>query len=290
MRKVFAGVMMLLLVASAGMIGCGQEAEEPAIAPVKELAPVEVRLASVYPDFAGKESITFSPVFVISNPNDYMVTVDTLEYWLSGEGKLIAAVQLTDDLYIPANTEVSLKDSVTVGIEGLIGEKVFAEGLPILQAMLATLPLWHVLGGQCIPAPAPGAEDAVKGILGKVMTTAEAMGMTEMFQGLLKDWTGEEELAKQAKVIAENPEAYEQLRNTLAQIGQELPSTVDGLRFLVQGEVGKMITGAWEEAAGKGATFTAEGTAYITSEAGSLELKFAGLSWQAEPAPEIAGH
>jgi len=285
MRRVFAVAMMLLLVVSMGAIS--QETRA-----IPQIQPVKIELVSVYPDFAGKESITFSPVFSIYNPNNFEVTVDTLEYWLSAEGKLIAAVQLTDDIYVPANTHVRLKDSVTVGIEGLIGEKVFAEGLPILEAMIMTLPLWKTLGGQCIPAPLPGAKDAIEGVLGQMPGEADKMmaGLGDGIKLALRYWTGEEELKKQSEAIVKDPTILVEISSFFANLGQHVPDTVPGLQLMVQDTIQGMITWMWESVPSKGALFTAEGTAYVTSEQGSLEVKYSGLSWQAEAAPEIAGH
>jgi len=285
MRKVFVVAMALLLVASMGAIS--QEARA-----VPEVQPVKIELVSVYPDFAGKESITFSPVFSIYNPNDFEVTLDTLEYWLSAEGKLIAAVQLTDDVYIPANTEIRLKDSVTVGIEGLIGEKVFAEGLPILEAMIMTLPLWKTLGAQCIPAPLPGAKDAVEAVLGQMPGEADKMmpGMGEGVELALRYWTGEEELKKQAEAVIEDPTILVEISSFFAKLGHELPDAIPDLQLMLQDTIQGLITWMWESVPAKGALFTAEGTGYITSEQGSVEVKFSGLSWQAEAALQIVAH
>jgi LEA14-like dessication related protein len=246
MRRVFGIALMLLLVASIGMVGCAKEA--------KEIKPVEIEMAKVYPDFAGVESIALSPLFSISNPNDFEVTLDTLEYSILAEGKPIALRRLPQDVYIPANAAIELKDSFVVPLKTVVEERE-AEGMSSLDALLATVPEWRVLGGKKMPAPLPSAEEAVERALEKVLGTKPTR--------------------EQVEYVVKNPDALKPYGG------------VPGARIRAQEEIGKMITKTWEQAPKKGALFEAEGTAYITSEQGESEVEFGGLNWQAEAAPDM---
>jgi hypothetical protein len=237
---------MLLLVATIGIVGCAEEA--------KEIKPVEIEMVGVCPDFGGVESIALSPVFSISNPNDFEVTLDTLEYSISAEGKPIATRRLPRDVYIPANVDIRLKDTFIVTLEAIIEEKIAAEGMSPLDALLATGPEWRVLGGKKMPAPLPSAEEAVERALQKVLGTKPTR--------------------EQVEYVVKNPDALKPYGG------------VPGARIMAQEAIDKMITKTWEQAPKKGALFEAEGTAYVASGQGELEVEFSGLNWQAEAALE----
>jgi hypothetical protein len=230
------------------MVGCAKEA--------KEIKPVEIEIVKVYPDFGGVESIVLSSVFSISNPNDFEVTLDTLEYSMLAEGKLIALRRLPRNVYVPANTDVLLKDSFIAWLEAMIEEKIVDKGMLPLDALLATVPEWRVLGGKKMPAPFPSAEEAVERTLEKVL--------------------GTQPTREQVEYVVKNPDVLKPYGG------------VPGARIRAREEIGKMITEAWERAPRKGALFEAEGTAYITSEQGESEVEFGRLSWQAEAALETS--
>ena len=109
MRRGLLICMVLLLTLGSIAVGCAPKEE---VQVPKEFVPCEIKLDSVYNLFAGKESITTVADFSIFNPNEFLVTVDELEYQLYVNGALVSGAQLSDDMYIPAKKEAKVSMGV----------------------------------------------------------------------------------------------------------------------------------------------------------------------------------
>ncbi|MFC1944144.1 hypothetical protein ACFLX5_01390 [Chloroflexota bacterium] len=111
MRKALFIVMALVLMASGLMVGCGGDDADAA------LKAVDVELSAIYPQYGGASSITLSAIYTITNPNDYMVTVDSMDISLSATGittQPVAATGVTQDILIPANGTFEYTDTFTI--------------------------------------------------------------------------------------------------------------------------------------------------------------------------------
>ena len=151
MHKTMMAIMSL--VAATSLLFCGCAAAPPEEA---ELLPCEAELAGIYPLFSGKESVSKTVVLAISNPNEYEVAIDSLGFILVGNGALLGGTQITDDIYIPANTEVRIETTTTVGFSDIIAFFMGKEGLGPPQASAKAVPIWKSLDGQlAIPALQP---------------------------------------------------------------------------------------------------------------------------------------
>jgi len=114
MRKFLIIVLAMVLIVTNGLlVGC--------VPKVGELQDLEVELHSVTPIFAGMESICFTPIWTIENPNDFPVTVEMFSYKLFAEWMPVIGREGLKDIYIPANTEIEVKDVCVVEIAGLNG-------------------------------------------------------------------------------------------------------------------------------------------------------------------------
>ena len=158
MRKVLMTLVSVVVLVSLLLCGCAPAAEEAA-----PLSACTVDISGIYPVFGGKESVTKSIVYTVSNPNNYEVTINTMEYMLTADGRPVGAVQITDDMYIPANTEIKVERTFNVGFQAIIVQFFLGEALPIAQASVKAVPVYKSLGGQLgVPALQPvwdGAPD-----------------------------------------------------------------------------------------------------------------------------------
>ena len=174
MKKVLAiGMVVVILVTMVVvMAGCAPSSQK--------LEPCKVELVQVYPIFQGKESVSYESVFSISNPNAFIVTLDTFECTISVEGQVLAALQYADDVYIPGESKGRVRGAFTVPFMNLVvpaltgngtltkllpedlQKAIEAKALPTQQvqgllqlaAMAKVLPMWKSLGGGlAIPSP-----------------------------------------------------------------------------------------------------------------------------------------
>ena len=146
MKRFFLVCIGLLLVLSGLVVGCAPQGEEAS--QLKEFIPCEIKLESVHNVFAGQESITQAVVINVLNPNDYMVTLSELGYALYCDGTRSAMVQLTDDMYIPANKNITVIGTSTIPFATWMGKELM-EGR-VLTAQETVSALWDkVSTGKC---------------------------------------------------------------------------------------------------------------------------------------------
>ena len=142
-------LVVLLLSVSTLLFACAPKEEVPT-----KITPAGVNLESVYKVFGGTESVTHTPVFVITNSNNFEVTVQTLDYRISVDNEVIGAGQIPDPVYIPANTTVKLTSCYTLPLSAPLGRRMMAgAGMTAGAATAATLPLWKMIGGANPAAP-----------------------------------------------------------------------------------------------------------------------------------------
>ena len=151
MNKIIMTLGSVLVLVSLLVCGCAPAAEEAA-----PLQACTVGIDGIYTGFGGKESTLKTVVFTISNPNDYEVTVNTMEYMLTADGRPVGATQITDNIYIPANTEIKMERGFVVGFQNIIVQFFLGEAIPIAQASMKAVPVYKSLGGQlAVPALQP---------------------------------------------------------------------------------------------------------------------------------------
>ena len=115
----------------------------PKAAPAKD---VSVEFMSGLPSFVGAESVVIKPIFKIKNPNDYMVSVD-ISYTLFFADETLGCSQLPK-LYVPANSEVVVNDSIVISFMGWFSSDLLAATVPMPQVLGKILPIWKGLGGK----------------------------------------------------------------------------------------------------------------------------------------------
>ena len=145
--------LLVITVISLGLIGCAPPVEE--VAPPAELKPCSVELSGIYihtgaglPLFGSgsTDMVVKIAEFTISNPNDYMVSVDGFGYTIDvGEGLKVLG-QTDSTYYIPAGEKLTLEGVVCFQWVALYFVEKEA-GLTGAEAIMATLPLWKGLGG-----------------------------------------------------------------------------------------------------------------------------------------------
>ena len=132
MRKISIGILLVLLV-SAGLVSCAPAPESP---PAEaELKSLQVSISGVTNIFAGKESISTMVTWVISNPNDYEVRLDSFEYELSVSNRMVFGEKIIYVYYIPAAEEIILDRPYVTALASLVGPLMLGEGMPQGQAI-----------------------------------------------------------------------------------------------------------------------------------------------------------
>ena len=143
-------VISVLAIMPVLMVFPGCAPEEP---PTAALEPADVTMTSCLPSFVGAESICLTPIFSISNPNDFMIGVD-LEYGLEVEGELVGKSQVPK-VYVPSGGTVEVRDAIVIPFMGWFAGAAIG-GKPPAEAMMLVAPLWKGLGGKR-PAAVPEA-------------------------------------------------------------------------------------------------------------------------------------
>ena len=148
MRRLIMIIVLAVMPFLMVLPGCAPE--QPSTAPLDR---ADVTMISCLPSFVGAESICLTPLFSISNPNDFTIGLD-LEYGLKVEGRLVGKSQLPR-VYVPSGETIQVKDTIVVPFMGwLAGEAMGGKGIG--GAMMVVAPLWKGLGGKR-PAVAPEA-------------------------------------------------------------------------------------------------------------------------------------
>ena len=148
MRKQWLLLVVLLLSFGTLSFACAPQEMVPT-----EIKPVRVEVDGIYLLFGGQESVVHTPVLIITNPNDFEVTLETLgcEVWVGEE--IIGGPQVVYPVYIPPGAEIKLTLSYTCAVSGFIGAKMLG-GMGQAAAVGASMPLWKKIGGQNIGLPA----------------------------------------------------------------------------------------------------------------------------------------
>ena len=141
-------VIVLTVVPILIFAGCAKEQVSTAA-----LEPADVSMTTCLPSFVGAESICLTPIFKISNPNNFLVGVD-LEYSLEAGGQFVGKSQILR-AYIPANGTVEVKDAIVIPFMAWFPEQIIGGKSPE-EAMGLVAPIWKGLGGKR-PAAVPEA-------------------------------------------------------------------------------------------------------------------------------------
>ena len=136
LRRISIGFLSVVLLLTMVGVSC---------APPQESKSADIELSSVVPLFRGKESITLLPMFSISNSNDFLINISSLEYTLYANDHVIGTSQLRN-IYIPPKGEVEVKDAIVMPFGTLVAEGMLAEGLSQGEAVGAALVMWKALG------------------------------------------------------------------------------------------------------------------------------------------------
>ena len=130
--------------------GCVKQ--EAAVAPPK---PITVEFSFAPLGNADSEVAYVMPMFKVSNPNEYLVSVD-LSYTLHLEDEVIAGSQVPT-FYVPEQGEVTVRDVVGVVYMGWLSKCALSK-IDIAGSMPAAIqyvtPFWKQIGGKR-PAAVP---------------------------------------------------------------------------------------------------------------------------------------
>lgn len=202
MRKAMLVVLALLVVTSGGLLACAQKATPTPVPTPASLQPPTLSLVGVFVDYPGanipdgtvtallkaltgwagdpdkaKEAATVSTieapavgmvldtVFIISNPNAYPITVDSLDYTIKVnseavgsivQGQVMAYKGLADDIYVPAKGQVTITGSNAVAFAALLGERSLQKGLAGPAAVADGLKVWEAVKKGQLAFAVPG--------------------------------------------------------------------------------------------------------------------------------------
>jgi len=157
LRNIMAVVLVISLICG-GLIGCAPAAPPEVVAPPPPapLKPCSVELSGVYLSTAGgvpafgsgsTDMVVKIPEFIVSNPNDYMVTIDGFRYEIDVGQGLNVSEGMPSKYWIPAGEEISLDGFACFPWNTLFQAVIGKELGDMGKAMTATLPLWKGLGG-----------------------------------------------------------------------------------------------------------------------------------------------
>jgi len=143
MLKYAVTILCLVTIIIGAGIGC---AAEPAPEPV-QIRDCQVEGTNIYELFNGKESLTRIVSFTVTNPNPVPITVDMIDWFVTADGLAMGAGQLTNDIYIPANTQIITQDVYSKTFMSIVVGFYMSESVPIATATGMTVPVWKTIGG-----------------------------------------------------------------------------------------------------------------------------------------------
>ena len=138
----------ILSVILAGSVGCSSMKAKPD-APTSSFKPMHIEFVSSLPSFVGSESISLVQILTLSNPNPFLVSVE-VSYSLSINEENFGSSQVPK-LYVPANTKINLRDTITFDYFTLLAGKLFGGKETPAEVASILLPIWKGLDGK-IPA------------------------------------------------------------------------------------------------------------------------------------------
>ena len=166
MRKFFVSVLAMALIVTNGLlVGCA-----PGAPVVEEAKDLEVELDSVPSIFDGQESICFTPVWTINNPNNFPVTIEVFDYSVYGEGLLLGKAALRN-VYIPADTEIMVEGVFVVRlVDDLVLIPIVAAGLDEAEAWAQDSQVPEIIA----------LFDKIKGMINQLVGLSNALGGASM--------------------------------------------------------------------------------------------------------------
>lgn len=112
-----------------------------------EIKPCQVILVNMENIHLGKESICLAPYFEISNPNDFPVTLNSLNYEISLRDFIVDAKTLPT-YYIPAKGKIILTSAFAMEWPHLAMYVSSFKGRELIEGIKEILPLWKGMNGQ----------------------------------------------------------------------------------------------------------------------------------------------
>lgn len=152
MYKSVTLVLIVITIATLGMLACGSKAE---------IKPAEVVSADIYTVSGNATHVVIQSDFKVKNPNDMQVTLDSFEYVLSVEDKDVGYVQFSADRGVSASEQISLSGTVVVSFNNLVADAMFSHGLSQGNALSTVLPYWKKMGGANPAAPMQATWDSI---------------------------------------------------------------------------------------------------------------------------------
>lgn len=146
MRKGLFVLMVLLLVACIGLASCAKPAPT-------EIKPVDLKLTEVTPILSAVDNVAYTLTFVVSNPNEFDVTLDSFNYFMSSGDVKLSGSQIAYPIYIPTGKEARVTGFFVFPFSDILMGKILGQGLAAGAAMAASLPFWKSIGGK-LPNPA----------------------------------------------------------------------------------------------------------------------------------------
>ncbi|MEE9203299.1 MAG: LEA type 2 family protein [Dehalococcoidia bacterium] len=165
MRKMMLLVLALFLVASVGLVACAEEATPTPVPTPAPLQAPSITLDGVFVPSPGGNvtdpatqallvGMVVEAAFTISNPNDYMITVDSVDYTLQvnseSVGSIVAGEPLVikglyDDMYVPANGQITVGGSSYVGFYGMFVLRILQKGQGAGDAIGDGIKVWEAV-------------------------------------------------------------------------------------------------------------------------------------------------
>lgn len=164
MRKMMLPVLALFLVASVGLVACAEEATPTPVPTPAPLQAPSISLDGVFvpspganvaePAEAPLVGMVVEAAFTISNPNDYLITVDSVDYTLQVNSESVGSVVsaetfvikgLSNDMYVPANGQLKIGGSSYVGFSSLFVLRILQKGQGAGDAIGDGLKVWEAV-------------------------------------------------------------------------------------------------------------------------------------------------
>jgi len=135
----FVAAVLMVGISFLLLSGVGNGATKP------DFEPPVVTMITCLPSFAGSESISLTPEFTITNPNDCLIGL-TLDYKLKAGDQLVGT-SMVPTLYVPAKGQVQVRDTVIMPFMAWFASELVS-GKSKKEAVGIVAPLWKGLGAK----------------------------------------------------------------------------------------------------------------------------------------------
>jgi hypothetical protein len=170
--KYMWGIIVIVLIMTA--VSCTPAAPAP-------LVGCKADLSGVFLTRRGADSAVVITTYTVSNPNQYMVTVDDLVSNMDAGQGFVLYEQIPHRYYIPAGENITIQGSGVLDFTYAVAEGLFS-GATMAQAVGKILPVWKSVGNM----PAGLTKEIWNSVPAKDMTFSYTVSIHTSAQGIEK--------------------------------------------------------------------------------------------------------